>query len=196
MEPRFFRTAAAWRGWLEKNHDKQTELLVGFYKADSGKASITWPESVDAALCFGWIDGVRRRIDDAGYSIRFTPRKTRSIWSVVNINRIEELTKEGLMHPAGLRAFAAREQRCSGVYAFEQEDIRFEAAQEALFRANHAGWNFFQTQPAWYRRTATWRVVSAKKEETRVMRLAQLIADCSAGRTIAELTRTRTPKQT
>jgi uncharacterized protein YdeI (YjbR/CyaY-like superfamily) len=195
MEPRFFRTAAAWRAWLEKNHDKQTELLVGFYKVDSGKPSMTWPESVDAALCFGWIDGVRRRIDDASYSIRFTPRKARSIWSVVNINRIEELTKEGLMHPAGLRAFAAREQRRSGVYAFEQEDIRFEAAQEALFRSNHAAWKFFQTQPAWYRRTATWRVVSAKKEETRVKRLAQLIADCGAGRTIAELTRTKTPKE-
>src|SRR5882757_8594746 len=161
MQPTFFPTAAAWRDWLQKNHDKQTELLVGFYKIGSGKPSMTWPESVDAALCFGWIDGVRRRIDDASYSIRFTPRKIRSIWSVVNIKRVEELTLQGLMFPAGLRAFAARKQERSGIYAFEQEDIRFEPAQEVLFRSNDAAWDFFQTQPARYRRTATWRVVSA-----------------------------------
>ncbi|MDQ1473783.1 MAG: hypothetical protein QOJ99_5263 [Bryobacterales bacterium] len=196
MEPKFFPTAAAWHAWLEKNHHRQTELLVGFYKVGSDQPSMTWPESVDAALCFGWIDGVRRRIDDVSYSIRFTPRKARSIWSVVNIKRVEELTIQRLMHAAGLRAFAAREQTRSGVYAFEQENVQFEAAQEALFRANKAAWDFFQTQPAWYRRTATWRVVSAKKEETRTKRLAQLMVDSSAGRTIAELTRIKGPKKT
>jgi uncharacterized protein YdeI (YjbR/CyaY-like superfamily) len=196
MEPEFFPKASQWRAWLEKNHDKKTELLVGFYKVDSGKPSMTWPDSVDAALCFGWIDGVRRRIDEVSYSIRFTPRKPRSIWSVVNINRVGELTAQKLMHPAGLRAFAARQQERSGVYAFEQENIRFEPAQEALFRSNNGAWKFFQAQPAWYRGTATWRVVSAKKDETQAKRLAQLIDDSSKGRTIAELTRSKSGKKT
>jgi uncharacterized protein YdeI (YjbR/CyaY-like superfamily) len=189
MEPRFFPTIAHWRAWLESNHDREKELLVGFYKVDSGQRSITWPESVDGALCFGWIDGVRRRIDAASYSIRFTPRKPRSIWSTVNINRVAELMGQGLLHPAGVKAFAARQDARSGIYAFEQEDIRFEAAQEDLFRANQEAWIFFQTQPAWYRRTATWRVVSAKKEETRLRRLAALIEDSGNKLTIAQLTR-------
>jgi uncharacterized protein YdeI (YjbR/CyaY-like superfamily) len=144
---------------------------------------------VDGALCFGWIDGVRRRIDAASYSIRFTPRKPRSIRSTVNINRVAELTRQGLMHAAGLKAFAARQEERSGVYAFEQEDIRLEAAHEDLFRANQEAWKFFQTQPAWYRRTATWRVVSARKEETRVKRLAALIEESGNKKAIAELTR-------
>ena len=189
MEPKFFATPAAWRAWLDKHHDKRQELLVGFYKRDSGKPSITWPESVDGALCYGWIDGVRRRIDDVSYSIRFTPRKPRSTWSVVNIKRVAELTSEELMRPAGIRAFEARQEDRSGIYAFEQQNIQFEGAQERRFRANRAAWKFFGAQPAWYRRTATWRVISAKREETREKRLTQLIDDCEQGRTIAELRR-------
>jgi uncharacterized protein YdeI (YjbR/CyaY-like superfamily) len=157
MEPKFFATPAAWRAWLDKHHDKRQELLVGFYKRDSGKPSITWPESVDAALCYGWIDGVRRRIDDVSYSIRFTPRKASSTWSVVNIKRVAELTGQALMRPAGIRAFEARKEERSGIYAFEQQSIQFESAQERRFRANRAVWKFFGAQPAWYRRTATWR---------------------------------------
>jgi uncharacterized protein YdeI (YjbR/CyaY-like superfamily) len=120
VKPTFFRTAADFRKWLEKNHDKADELLVGFYKKGSGKRSITWPESVDEALCFGWIDGIRRTIDDEKYSIRFTPRRPRSIWSNVNTKRVAELTKQGRMHQAGLRAFAARDPKRSGIYSFEQ----------------------------------------------------------------------------
>lgn len=191
MEPKFFPTAAAWRNWLEKHYGSHKELLVGFHKVGSGKPSMSWPESVDAALCFGWIDGVRRRIDETSYSIRFTPRKPGSIWSTVNTKRVEELTALGLMHPAGKAAFASRRENRSGIYAFEQdkENIRFEADQEKRFRANQTAWEFFCKQPPWYRRTATWRVVSAKKEATRQKRLDALIEDSANGRTIAELTR-------
>src|SRR5882672_10237126 len=130
MKPKFFATPTAWRDWLEKHHAGQKELLVGFYKKDSGKPSITWPESVDGALSYGWIDGVRRRIDDISYSIRFTPRRPRSIWSTVNIKRVQDLTRDGLMRPAGIRAFEAREEARSGVYSFEQKNIQFENAQQ------------------------------------------------------------------
>ena len=190
MDPKFFANAAAWRSWLEKHHADTPELLVGFYKKGSGKASITWPESVDAALCFGWIDGVRRSIDDVSYSIRFTPRKARSFWSIVNIKRVAELTEQGLMHSAGLKAFEARTGERSGVYAFEQEKIELDTTQRKQFRAHTAAWQFFQKQPAWYRRTATWWVISAKRPETREKRLAKLIEDSENGRTIRELTRT------
>jgi uncharacterized protein YdeI (YjbR/CyaY-like superfamily) len=189
MEPKFFATPAAWRAWLDKHHGERQELVVGFYRQDSGRPSITWPESVDGALCYGWIDGVRRRIDDVSYSIRFTPRKASSTWSVVNIKRVAELTGQGLMRPAGIRAFEARKEERSGIYSFEQQSIQFESAQERRFRANRAAWKFFGSQPAWYRRTATWRVISAKREETREKRLAKLIEDCEQGRTIAELRR-------
>ncbi|MEP6714441.1 MAG: YdeI/OmpD-associated family protein [Terriglobia bacterium] len=137
---------------------------------------MTWPESVDAALCFGWIDGVRKRIDDISYTIRFTPRKPRSIWSAVNIGRVAELREQGLMSPAGLRAFECREEFRSRVYSFEQERIEFENEQLTLFEANEAGWEFFQAQPASYRRAATWWVVNAKRAETKTTRLAKLIA--------------------
>jgi uncharacterized protein YdeI (YjbR/CyaY-like superfamily) len=130
MAAKFFPTSAAWRDWLEKHHQDQKELLVGFYKKDSGKLSITWRESVDGALSFGWIDGVRRRIDDVSYSIRFTPRRPRSIWSAVNIKRVEDLTRQGLMSPAGRRAFEARQESRSAIYSFEQQSIEFESIQE------------------------------------------------------------------
>src|SRR6201994_5024445 len=143
MQPKFFKTPAEWRAWLEEHHGQQKELLVGFYKKASGKPSITWPESVDAALCFGWIDGVRRRIDDVSYCIRFTPRKPQSIWSLVNIKRVAELTRDGLMHPAGQKAFDARKEARSGIYSFEQTEVSFEPAQKKQFQAHPIAWKFF-----------------------------------------------------
>ena len=190
MSPIFFATPAEFRAWFEEYHERAQELLVGFYKKGSGRPSITWPEAVDEALCFGWIDGVRRSLDDASYVIRFTPRTPRSTWSAVNIKRVEELTAQGRMRPAGLAAFAKRAEDRSSIYAYEQrENARFAAADEEYFRANRAAWNFFQAQPAWYRRTATWWVISAKRDETKQKRLETLIADSAQGRTIAQLTR-------
>jgi uncharacterized protein YdeI (YjbR/CyaY-like superfamily) len=190
-EPRFFAGPDDWRRWLEANHARATALWVGFHKVASGKPSITWPEAVDGALCFGWIDGIRKSIDASSYKIRFTPRKTSSIWSSVNIARVAVLTGEGLMHPAGLAAFAARTDARSNGYAYEQsrEGAAFDAAQEARFRENAAAWDYFQSRPASYRRTATWWVVSAKQAATRERRLATLIEDSAAGRTIKQLTR-------
>lgn len=141
MQPLFFATPSEFRAWLEAHHDSTPELWVGFYKKGSGKPSITWPEAVDAALCFGWIDGLRRGIDDVSYTIRFTPRKPRSIWSAVNIKRVGELTSLGLMRPAGLKAFAERVEEKSGVYAYEQRDApEFDDAREQQFRANEQAW--------------------------------------------------------
>lgn len=192
MDPVFFATPAEWRAWLEANHASETELLVGFHKKGTGMPSITWPESVDEALCFGWIDGVRRSLGAESYTIRFTPRKPRSFWSNVNIRRAGELIAEGRMMPAGLRAFEARTGERSGVYSFEQEDqakVVLTPAMEARFRADAGAWEYFQSRPPWYRRTATWWVISAKKEETREKRLATLIADSAARRPIRGLDR-------
>jgi uncharacterized protein YdeI (YjbR/CyaY-like superfamily) len=189
-KPLFFATPAAWRAWLEAHHATQTELSVGFYKRDSARPSITWPEAVDGALCFGWIDGVRHSIDEISYKIRFTPRKPRSIWSAVNIKRATELRHAGLMHGNGLAAFEKREAERSGIYAYEQRrGAKLPAEFEKTFRANKAAWNFFQAQPPWYRRTCTWWVISAKKEETRGRRLATLIDESGHGRTIRDVTR-------
>ena len=164
---------------------------MGFYKKGSGKPSLTWPESVDAALCFGWVDGIRKRIDGISYMIRFTPRKSDSTWSLINTNRVAELVKLELMHPVGLAVFEKRNQSKSGRYAYEQRAAaKLEASQEQQFRANRKAWDFFQSQPAWYRRTSTWWVVSAKRAETRAKRLDRLIGDSEMGRTIAPLTRT------
>lgn len=189
MKPKFFPTPAQFAAWLEQNHSRELELLVGFHKKDSGKPSITWPESVDAALRFGWIDGVRRRIDEFSYTIRFTPRKPRSVWSNTNIKRVAELTVQNLMHPAGLAAFASRSAQRSGIYAFEQTEIAFTPEQLRQFRAHKSAWAFFNRQAPWYRRTATWWIISAKREETKVKRLATLIADSAAERTLRHLTR-------
>ena len=188
----FFATLAAWRDWLEKHHDQHTELLVGFYKKDSGKPSITWPESVDGALCFGWIDGVRRRIDELSYTIRFTPRRPVSTWSAVNIRRVEELIKQGLMHPAGMKMFEARREERSRIYSFEQERVGFESGPERQFKANRIAWKFFQSQNPSYRRVATWWVVSAKREETRQRRLAALIEFSERGELLPQTLRTNT----
>jgi uncharacterized protein YdeI (YjbR/CyaY-like superfamily) len=190
-KPRFFASPAAWRAWLEKHHDKEAEVSVGFYKRKSGRTSITWPESVDGALCFGWIDGVRHGINELSYKIRFTPRKTRSIWSAINVSRVAELSTLGLMHPAGLAAFQKREEKRSGIYAYEQrKSAKLPALYEGKFRANRLAWKFFRAQAPWYQRTCTWWVISAKKEETKSKRLTALIDDSEHGRTIPALTRT------
>lgn len=192
--PTFFPTPADFRDWLEKHHAEELELLVGFYKRGSGKPSITWPESVDQALCFGWIDGVRRRIDDVSYSIRFTPRKAVSNWSAINIARVAELTKLGLMAPAGLRAFEKRREYESAIYSYENKVRTLPPADEKRFRANRKAWAFFTTQAPSYQRVAIYWVTSAKREETRERRLATLIDDSANGRRLAVVT--LAPKKT
>ncbi len=187
-KPRFFRSPAELRRWLERNHSKVPELWVGFHKKGSGRASITWPESVDEALCFGWIDGVRYRIDEISYRIRFTPRKPKSVWSNVNVKRVAVLKKLGRMTPAGLAAFAKADPKKSGIYAYERRNATLGAAHEKRFRANKKAWTFFEAQAPWYRRTTTYWVVSAKREETRLRRLATLIAGSEAGRRLGLVT--------
>jgi uncharacterized protein YdeI (YjbR/CyaY-like superfamily) len=194
MEPTFFASPAAFRKWLARNHDRATELLVGFYKKDSGTPSITWPESVDQALCFGWIDGVRRRIDDVRYSIRFTPRKRISNWSAINIARVAELTALGLMEPAGLRAFAQRREDKSAIYSYENAVRTLSPADEKTFRARRKAWEFFNAQPPSYRRVAIYWISSAKKEETRARRLATLIEDSANERRLGIVTLKPKPK--
>jgi uncharacterized protein YdeI (YjbR/CyaY-like superfamily) len=154
VKPQFFATPAHWRRWLAANHDKADELIVGFHKRASGVPSITWPESVDEALCFGWIDGIRRRIDETSYQIRFTPRRKGSIWSAVNVGRVAELTKTGRMHSAGVRAFEARTKKKTAIYSFEQRtQAKLPAAYERRFKANAAAWRFYNTMAPWYQRT-------------------------------------------
>jgi uncharacterized protein YdeI (YjbR/CyaY-like superfamily) len=187
VEPQFFATSVDLRRWFEENDDKATELIVGYYKKGSGRANVTWAESVDEALCFGWIDGIRRSIDDVSYSNRFTPRKPRSNWSAVNIARVAELTRLGRMRPAGLKAFEAR--GAESVYSYDQRQAaRLEPEHERRFRANLRAWEYFQSRPAGYRNTVTHWVVSAKREETRDRRLQTLIEDCEQGRTVRQLT--------
>jgi uncharacterized protein YdeI (YjbR/CyaY-like superfamily) len=194
MKIKFFKTPNDFRKWLERHHATERELWVGYYKKDSGKPSITWPESVDQALCFGWIDGIRKSVDALSYATRFTPRKTKSTWSVVNIKRAQELGEQGLMQPAGLAAFAARTENRSGIYAYEQRSDKLAAPYEKRLRQNKAAWDFFQAQTPSYRKLASWWVVSAKKEETRLKRLAKLIEDSAHGRTLPQYTRTKTVK--
>ncbi|MFN7943432.1 MAG: YdeI/OmpD-associated family protein [Thermoanaerobaculia bacterium] len=194
-QPLFFANPGKLRAWLERHHARRRELWVGFHKRDSGTPSITWPESVDEALCFGWIDGVRKRLDADRYVIRFTPRQSTSTWSAVNIRRMAELAAEGRVRAAGERAFAARSQAKSGIYSYEQRHAAALAAeQEELFRSNERAWRFFQRQPPWYRRTATFWVVSAKREETRRKRLAELIDCCAREVPIRALARPKKPQ--
>jgi len=184
MEPAFFKTQSDFRRWFEKHHDSSKELLVGFYKKGSGRPSITWPESVDEALCFGWIDGIRRSIDDVSYTIRFTPRRKSSIWSAVNIKRAGELIDQGLMKTAGLKAFQARKENKSGIYSYEQRTERLPDPYARQFKKNKTAWAFFQAQPPGYRKIAGWWIVSAKKEETRLKRLDKLIEESAENRRI------------
>ncbi|MEP7076205.1 MAG: YdeI/OmpD-associated family protein [Acidobacteriota bacterium] len=176
MEPTYFATQKDFRKWLEKNHQKADELLVGFWKLGSNKPSMTWSESVDQALCFGWIDGVRRKVDEEAYTIRFTPRRPKSIWSRINIDKVERLTKEGLMQPAGLAAYDKKEDHRAVIYAYENRPKEFDPKYEKAFRKQKKAWAFFEKQPAGYRRLMIHHVMSAKQEATRQSRLEKLIA--------------------
>ena len=182
MKIAYFQRAADFRGWLERHHGSARECHVGYYKKDSGKASISWPESVDEALCFGWIDGVRKRALELRYQIRFTPRRSSSIWSAVNIARAEALISKKRMKSAGLAAFQARKENRSGIYAYENRPRTLAAPYAGRMKANCAAWAFFQAQPPSYQRTLIWWVVSAKTEATRLRRLDKLIEASAAGR--------------
>jgi uncharacterized protein YdeI (YjbR/CyaY-like superfamily) len=190
VKPTFFATPLEFRAWLKRHHAKGRELLVGFYKRASGKPSITWPESVDQALCFGWIDGIRKSIDETSYTIRFTPRKARSTWSTINVNRVKKLTASGLMQPAGLRAFEQRKESKSGIYSYERRHAaKLPSDDERRLRANKKAWAFFRAQPPWYQRTAMHWIISAKKAETRQRRLTVLIEHSARARAIPPLAR-------
>lgn len=177
MKPLFFSTSQKFRNWLEKNHDKEVELIVGFYKVGSGKPSMTWSESVDQALCFGWIDSVRRSLDAESYCIRFTPRKNKSIWSTININKVEALKKAGLMKPEGLKAYSFRTENKSNIYAHEREFTQLDENFEKQFRKEKKAWTFFTKQPASYRKVILHWIMSAKREKTRQSRLEKTILE-------------------
>jgi uncharacterized protein YdeI (YjbR/CyaY-like superfamily) len=180
--PLFFPSPAAFRVWLERNHSTATELLVGYYKVETGRPSLTWSESVDQALCFGWIDGIRRSVDRESYCIRFTPRKPSSTWSAINARKVKELIKQGLMRPAGLAAFQKRKKKRSGIYSYENRPHEFPTTLEKRFRANKDAWTFFSQQSPSYRRTIVYWVVSAKKDDTQLSRLIKAIDACALGK--------------
>jgi uncharacterized protein YdeI (YjbR/CyaY-like superfamily) len=181
MRPTFFSSPEKFRQWLEQNHDHESELLVGFHKKSSGKKSITYAEALDEALCFGWIDGVRKNLDETSYTIRFTPRKSRSIWSNVNVNHVERLQKEGRMHAAGLEAYARRDPKRTGIYAFENEPRQLSPAYEKIFRQNKKAWKFFETMAPSLKKVSIFWIMSAKKEETRLRRLKHVIENSEKG---------------
>jgi uncharacterized protein YdeI (YjbR/CyaY-like superfamily) len=188
MKPRFFATQADFRAWLERNHETAAELWVGLHRKGSGKPSITWPEAVDQALCFGWIDGIRKRVDDTSYMNRFTPRRPTSTWSAVNVKRALELMELGLMAPAGRRAFEARRDNRIGIYSYEQRPQELPAKYARPFRANARAWKAWRAMPPSYRKAATWWVISAKRDETRERRLTTLIETTARGERIPALT--------
>lgn len=188
MKPIFFATSEEFRAWLVEHHATAAELWVGLYKKGSGRPSITWPEAVDEALCFGWIDSVRQSIDEESYMNRFTPRKPDSNWSAVNVRRVGELTKQRRMRAAGLKAFRERREEKTGTYSYEQRhQAKLDPAQERRFRSMKKAWEWFQTQPKGYRTTAVYWVMSAKKPETRERRLTTLIEDSENGRRVPPL---------
>jgi uncharacterized protein YdeI (YjbR/CyaY-like superfamily) len=195
MNLKFFKTPKEFRKWLAANHTKATELWVGMYKKSTGKVSITWPEAVDEALCFGWIDGIRKSLTDESYMNRFTPRKARSNWSAINIARVKELTEQGRMTPAGLAAFELRKEHRSGIYSYEQRSVDLPEPYAKVFKANRKAWAFFESQSAWYRKSVNWWVLSAKREETRNKRLERLIEYSAKGQTVPEYTRTPKTKK-
>jgi len=188
VDATFFRSPAEFRDWLEEHHDTAPELWVGFFKKGAGETGITYQEALDQALCFGWIDGVRKTIDATRYANRFTRRQPKSPWSVVNIERVGELMRLGLMRPPGLAAFEGRDEAKARQYSFERSAAKLDDAYKETMRANPEAWQFFQAQPPSYRRVATWWVMSAKREETRLKRLATLIADSERGRRLGQVT--------
>jgi uncharacterized protein YdeI (YjbR/CyaY-like superfamily) len=185
MNPVFFKNQAALRAWFQQNHQSETALIVGYYTVGSRKESITWSQSVDEAICFGWIDSIRRSIDKDSYCIRFTPRRQGSNWSEVNLKKAEELTKQGLMFPAGVEAFSKRKNSGSLPYSYESnQQAILEEPMEKLFRHSKHGWNYFQSETPSYRKITIRWVMSAKQEITRWSRLKELIAACEAGKKI------------
>jgi uncharacterized protein YdeI (YjbR/CyaY-like superfamily) len=188
MEILYFKTPAGLRKWFAKHHKKSRELLLGYYKTGSGKPSVTWSESVDEALTCGWIDGVRKSIDGERYYIRFTPRKTGSSWSAINVKKVAELKKQGRMLPEGLAAFAARKQHKTGIYSHENPPTELPRAFAGKLKADKKAWAFFQAQIPSYRKAVAWWVISAKKEETKWGRIATLIECSAAGKTVPPLT--------
>ena len=188
MEARFFRTPSALRRWLDAHHDDTPEIWIGLFKKASGKKGVTYQEALDEALCYGWIDGLTRRLDDERYAIRFTPRKRGSLWSAVNTKRVGELIELGRMNPAGLAAFERRDKAKTNRYSFEQARVTFTAAQEKMWKANPKARDFFKVQAPSYQKASTWWVVSAKKEETRERRLEALIDHSARGRRLPQLT--------
>jgi uncharacterized protein YdeI (YjbR/CyaY-like superfamily) len=189
MQPRFFATPEKFRGWLEKHHATATELWVGFHRKGSGRPSVTWPESVDEALCYGWIDGIRKSVDEDSYMIRFTPRRKGSVWSAVNLRRARELIEAGRMQTPGLAAFEQKDLKKSARYSFEQKNVVLDSAYQEKIRKNRKAWAFFEAQPPYYRKQVTWWIMSAKREETRLRRLRTLITDSAAGRRIGLMRR-------
>jgi uncharacterized protein YdeI (YjbR/CyaY-like superfamily) len=189
-----FSSARAFREWLEAHHETTRELLLRCYKSHAGDKGLTYPEAVDEALCFGWIDGVRRSVDSQSFSVRFTPRKAKSTWSAVNIRRARELQAKGRMHPAGKAAFTARDPKRSRIYSFEVKAKKLDPAALEKFQSNEAAWRFFQQQPPWYQRTSIFWVMSAKRETTRQRRLDELIASSARKKPIKALDRTKKPK--
>jgi uncharacterized protein YdeI (YjbR/CyaY-like superfamily) len=177
MKIKYFKSANDFRRWLEKNHATTQELWVGYHKKSSKRPSVTWPESVDEALCFGWIDGIRKSVDDLRYTIRFTPRRRGSIWSAVNIERAQELCDKGLMKPPGMAAFEARKENRSGIYSYEQRSANLDGPYEKRLKQNKVAWDFFYAQPPSYRKAIGWWIVSAKQEATRQKRLQKLIEE-------------------
>ena len=186
MKPEFFSNQSELRNWFRKNHDKKDELLVGYYKRRSGKPSVTWEESVDEALCFGWIDGIRKSVDEVSYTIRFTPRRKNSKWSIKNINRVEELIKLKLMRPSGLAAYKNRKEG-SYTYASEQRTVKLDKDFEKIFRKNNKAWIFFDSQVPSYRKPVIHWVISAKQPETKLKRLQMLIECSEAGEKIPQM---------
>ncbi len=180
----FFDSPAAFRAWLERQHASAAELWVGFWKRGTGRPSLTWPESVDQALCYGWIDGMRRSLGEDAYAIRFTPRKPGSTWSAKNVKRAEELTALGLMRPPGLAVFAARDPARTNLYSFEREQAALAPDEERALRANVRAWSWFQAQPPSYRKPVLHWIVSAKQEATRRRRLETLIRCSEAGEAV------------
>ena len=184
MKPQFFRTQEDFRQWLEENHDKETEIIVGFYKVGLGKNYMNWSEAVDQAICFGWIDGIRRKVDEESYSNRFTPRRAGSNWSAVNIEKVRVLTGKGLMKPSGIAAFEKRKEERSVVYAYENEAKEFSAEFEKQFKSNKKAWEFFESQANWYKKQKIYWVMSAKQEATRTRRLEKLIDESENGKRV------------
>ena len=186
-KPAFFSSPDKFRKWLHENHLKKEELWVGYYKKATGKPSITWPESVDQALCYGWIDGIRKSINEESYMIRFTPRKPKSHWSKVNINKVKELKKKGLMMPSGIAAFRKLSEDNSEKASYEQKRIKMPGKYLEIIKKNKKAWAYFQKETPSYRKQVTWWIISAKQEATRTKRLGILIKDSEDGQRIGPM---------